>query len=309
MQQILAACERGAALNRQLLALGRRQKLTLQVIDVSKLIGEVEKILAPGGGRGRRAAHPAGARRGSYQGRRRAAGAGADQPGGQCPGGDALGRRADHRGRQPQRRRGASARGGRPPGQLRDGGRERHRDRDGRCHPGADVRAVLQHQGHRAAHRPGAGHGLRHHPAEPRPHHRRQRAWPGHQDPHLPAPHGRPGGAHPAPGRAAPVSAAHRDRAAGGRRRPAAAAGVRGPAPRRLPGAGGQQRRRGAAGVRAAHRTRSTCCSPTWSCPGSTAWNWRCACAGSTPGSRSCSCRDTPTRPSPASGRRHRGTS
>lgn len=45
MQQILAACERGAALNRQLLALGRRQKLTLQVIDVSKLIGEVEKIL------------------------------------------------------------------------------------------------------------------------------------------------------------------------------------------------------------------------------------------------------------------------
>ena len=45
MQQILAACERGAALNRQLLALGRRQKLTLQVVDVKKLIGEVEKIL------------------------------------------------------------------------------------------------------------------------------------------------------------------------------------------------------------------------------------------------------------------------
>ncbi len=45
MQQIMAACERGAALNRQLLALGRRQKLTLQVVDVHRLIGEVEKIL------------------------------------------------------------------------------------------------------------------------------------------------------------------------------------------------------------------------------------------------------------------------
>ena len=191
MQQILAACERGAALNRQLLALGRRQKLTLQVVDVQQADRRGGEDPAPGGGRGRRAAHPAGARPGPHQGRRRAAGAGADQPGGQRARGDAGGRVADHRGRQPRGRRRPDGRRRRAAGPVCGAGRDRHRRGHGRRHPGAHVRAVLQHQGDRATHRAGAGDGVRDHPAEPRPHRGGQRAGAGHHHPHLPAPHRR----------------------------------------------------------------------------------------------------------------------
>ena len=81
VEEMRGAAERGANLVRQLLAFSRRQKLAPRVLDLNKLVTDMQRLLQPADRRDRRAQGDAGARAGAGQGRLRPAGAGDHQPG------------------------------------------------------------------------------------------------------------------------------------------------------------------------------------------------------------------------------------
>ena len=163
LTDIKTATERASNLTRQLLAFSRRQVLQTRVVNLNDVVTEPDQDAGAHPGRGCRPAAEAASPPAAHPRRRRDAGSGADEPGGERAGRHADRRTADHRDFGAPADGGAwqpAARGVARAIHLR--ARHRYRDRHRAAAPPPHLRALLHDQGPQQGDRPGIGDGLRH---------------------------------------------------------------------------------------------------------------------------------------------------
>ena len=95
LEQIRRAAERAASLTQQLLAFSRKQVLQPKVLDLNEAVADVQKMLSRVIGEDIELVAKSASVAGDGESGSRAGGAGADEPGDQCPRRDAARRQAD----------------------------------------------------------------------------------------------------------------------------------------------------------------------------------------------------------------------